>query len=133
MNRPWVRGDLIADAALIGALHQPQLIMQQVVAHLAGSERITRHAFAQHLRHRAEWYLELAAPTVGFDHADLQITAIAGLMQIINDEIARRHRGRIDQLLVLPDFHLGIGVRDTEHHRRVATQCIGNMRSSLPD
>ncbi|KAG1316809.1 hypothetical protein G6F63_015917 [Rhizopus arrhizus] len=72
-----VQGQLVADAALVGTLHQPRLIGQQLVADLAGGQRVARHAFAQHLRHRTERHLEFAAAAIGLDHAHFEVAAIS--------------------------------------------------------
>ncbi|MNS60749.1 hypothetical protein D3C72_937600 [compost metagenome] len=120
-----VQGQLVADAALVGALHQPRLIAQLLVADLAGSDGIAGYAGAQHLRHRTERNLELAAAAIGFDHAHFQVAAVTGRVQVVDHEVARRHRGRIDQLLVLADFDACIGLGDATHDRRVTAQRIG--------
>ena len=120
-----VQGQLVADAALVGALHQPGFVGQQLVAHLAGGQRVARHALTQHLRYRAERHLEFTAAAIGLDHAHFQVTAVAGRVQVVDDEAARRDGGGVDQLLVLAHFDARIGLGDAAHHRRVAAQRIG--------
>ncbi|KAG1275138.1 hypothetical protein G6F64_014962 [Rhizopus arrhizus] len=83
-----------ADAALVGTLHQPRLIGQQLVADLAGGQRVARHAFAQHLRHRTERHLEFAAAAIGLDRAHFEVAAVAARVEGVEDEAARRQGGR---------------------------------------
>ena len=59
---------------------------------------------------------------VRLGHADFEVAAVAGGVQVVDGERAGRHRGLVDHHAVLAHGHLGIAVGDAAHGGRVAAQ-----------
>ncbi|CAI1188074.1 Uncharacterised protein [Serratia quinivorans] len=62
---------------------------------------------------------------VGFLDGDLQVTAAAGGVHVVNHEGTGGDVGAVNLIAVLAHYHLGIGAGDTAHHRGIAAQAVG--------
>lgn len=63
--------------------------------------------------------------TVGLFNCDVKIAAAAGWVHIGNLKCARRNIALINGVTILFDNYLRVSTGDAAHHRRVATQAIG--------
>ncbi|MNE18107.1 hypothetical protein D3C80_1111210 [compost metagenome] len=109
-----------------GALHQGAFIDAAVIAAvLAAGQAVFESAFPLQHRQGGEGHHQLLFAAVGFLDGDLQVTAAAGGVHVVNHEGTGGHKGAVDFIAVLAHHHLGVGAGDTAHHRRVAAQAVG--------
>ncbi|MNZ87419.1 hypothetical protein D3C78_1062760 [compost metagenome] len=109
-----------------GALHQGAFIDAAVIAAvLAAGQAVFESAFPLQHRQGGEGHHQLLFAAVGFLDGDLQVTAAAGGVHVVNHEGTGGHKGAVDFIAVLAHHHLGIGAGDTAYHRGVTAQAVG--------
>ncbi|MCY1525272.1 hypothetical protein D9M68_602460 [compost metagenome] len=87
---------------------------------MTGSDAIASHTRSQRIdgggvRHPGNVHL-----AIGLGHHHIEIAAVPGRVQVIDDEGARRNRGLVDDVAVLPHLHAGVGLRNAAYDRRIA-------------
>src|SRR5690606_29765792 len=102
------------------ALEDIRLVVDQRAAVLAGRHAVARCAGPQGVdrcRVRHHGYVFAA---IGFGYDDLQVATISGGVQIVDFELARRHRGFVYDVAILQHAYAGIAVGNAAYRGGIA-------------
>lgn len=113
-----VAGERVREPALPRRLHEQRRRVVEV-ANRAGREAVAVLPRTQRQRDRRERHGERVDGAVRFRHGHMQIAAVAGRVQIVDHERARRDRRFVQPHPVLRDRDLRVRVRDAAHDRRI--------------
>ncbi|MNN06711.1 hypothetical protein D3C81_1195120 [compost metagenome] len=115
-----IAGEQVGEAMLYGDLRERRRAVQTGVAVLTGSDAIASHTRSQRIDGGGVWHPGSAYPAIGLGHHHIEIAAVPGRVQVVDDEGARRHRGLVDDVAVLLHLHAGVGLRNTPYGRRIS-------------
>ncbi|KWV89555.1 hypothetical protein PFLmoz3_00791 [Pseudomonas fluorescens] len=121
-----IGANTIAQAMLQRTLQDQRVgIADAVLLQLPQGHAVVAGTVTQQVRHHGVRHHEAAAPAVDFGDADVQVAAIPGGVQVIDDKRPRGHCGFVKGVAVLAHCHRCIAVGNASHLRRIALLRLG--------
>lgn len=110
-NATEVAGPAVGHASLIAALEKVRQVAQALVAVATGAGAEPYLARAQQLCDRGVGDGEAIDASVGLFDGDFQVTAVAAVVEVVDDERAGGDGGLVENGVALSDCDLGVGFR----------------------